>query len=74
MIWKSYKFGDKRYAIQPVDELVWHESSCIKACAIVGIPTLYYRHWKKLIGKVDDLKSTEEFVLHNTTCVACKLL
>ena len=36
------------------------------SCAFIGIPPLYYRCWKRLLTKVDNLNATEEFVAYST--------
>jgi hypothetical protein len=64
---KSYEIRDKRCTVQHVNELVAHRCSRRKACGIVGIPGIYYRRWKKLVAKVDDMNSAAEFTSQNTT-------
>ena len=53
--------------------LIGHGCSRQKACAIVGIPGLYYRRWKKLVAKVDDMNSAVEFMARNTTGSTCRI-
>ena len=63
---KSYEIKDKRNDVQRVDELVLTGFTCRNACLSLGIPLLYYSHWKKLIEKVDAINSGTEFVPYST--------
>ncbi len=61
----AYEIKDKRNVVQQVDELVSTRFTCCKAYLSLGIPLLYYSHWKKLIEKVDAINSSTGFVPYN---------
>ena len=71
---KSYELKDKRHIIHQIDGLVASGLfSCHKACAAVGIHPVYYSHWKKVVEKADELKSSTEFVSYNRRGNSCKI-
>ena len=70
---KSYDIKTKRIFVQTIEQLVSSGKSCRAACAYAGIPTLYYRRWKKLLTKVDDVNTTDEFVAYSTKGTARKI-
>ena len=63
---KSYDIKTKCVFVQTIDTLVSSGKSRRASCAFVGIPPLYYCHWKRLLTKVDDVNATEEFVTYST--------
>ena len=63
---KSYDIKTKRVLVQTINTLMSSGKSPHASCAFVGIPPLYYRCWKRLLTKVDDVNATEEFVAYST--------
>ena len=70
---KSYDIKTKRVFVQTIDTLVSSGKSHRTSCAFVGIPSLYYCHWKRLLTVVDDVNATEEFVAYSTKDTTCRL-
>ena len=63
---KSYDIKTKCYFVQTIDELITPGKSHHAACAYAGLVHLYYRRWKRMLTKVDDVNATEEFVAYGT--------
>jgi len=63
---KSYDIKTKLVFIQTIDTLIMSGRSHRASCAFVGIPPLYYRHWKRLLTKFEGVNATEEFVAYST--------
>jgi hypothetical protein len=72
-IWRSFEIKEKRIVVSQIDELVSSEWSRPKACALMGIPYMYFCHWNKLLVKIDGLNQSNEFVPYNTTGTAHRL-
>jgi hypothetical protein len=70
---KSYDIKTKWVFVQTIDTLVSSGKSRRASCAFVGIPPLYYRCWKRLLTKVDDVNATEEFVAYSTKGTTSRL-
>jgi hypothetical protein len=70
---KSYEFKEKRATVLKVNALVAGRFSHHKACRYVGIPTLYYRRWVKLLEKVDTISAGDSYVSNKLTATARKL-
>ena len=70
---KAYDIKTKHVFVQTIDTLISSGKSCRAACAYAGIPPLYYRHWRRLLAKIDDVNATEEFVAYSTKGTACKI-
>ena len=70
---KSYEIKTKRCFVQTIDELVSCGETLDAACAHVRITPLYYRRWKTLLTKVDNVNATDEFVAYNTKGTARKI-
>ena len=70
---RSYELKEKRFVVQQIDALISSGHSRCNACQILGIPPLYYRRWKRLVLKVHDVNSTDDFVSYNTKGTARKI-
>ena len=70
---KSYSLKEKREVVRTIDTLVGHGNSRRKACAVMGILPLYYRRWKRVISKVDDLEAEDSFCSFKTNGTARKI-
>jgi hypothetical protein len=70
---KSYSLKEKSEAVCTIDTLIGHGNSCRKACAIMAIRPLYYRRWKRVISKVDDLRVEDSFSSFKTNGTARKI-
>ena len=70
---ESYEIWDKHYTVLHVNKIVTRGYSCIKACAVLGILSVYYCRWKKLVANVHEMNTAVEFVPHNTTHNAHKM-
>jgi hypothetical protein len=70
---KFYNIKTKCYFVQTITELTASGKSLCPACAHVGLTPLYYRCWKRLLTKVDNVNATDEFAAYNTKGTAHKL-
>ena len=70
---KSYDIKTKRVFVQTIDTLVSSGNSRRASCAFVGIPPLYYHHWRRVLAKIDDVNAMEEFVAYSTKGTTCRL-
>ena len=70
---KSYSLKEKCEAVRTIDRLVGHGNSHRKACTAMGICPLYYRRWKRVISKVDDLETEDSFCSFKTNGTAQKI-
>ena len=53
----SFSIKDKRYFVHTIDIIVSTAVSRHQACACVGLPYLYYAHFKKMLQKVEAIDS-----------------
>jgi hypothetical protein len=58
---KFFSLKEKHKAVHTIDTLVSHGTSRRKACNAMGILPLYYRYWKQVVSKVDELKAEDVF-------------
>ena len=70
---KIYSLKEKRDAVHTINTLVGHGNSRRKASTAMGICPLYYRRWKRVISKVDDLKAVDSFCSFKTNGTARKI-
>ena len=63
---KSYDIKTDHVFVQTIDTLVSSGKSHHASCAFVGIPPLYYHHWRRVLAKIDDVNAAQEFVAYST--------
>ena len=60
---KSFSMKFKRYAVRYINNAVANKmANATAACDYLCIPHFYYKHWKKMFQKVDDLKEANDFI------------
>ncbi len=60
---KSFSLEFKRYAVRYIDNAVANKmASVTAACEYLCIPHFYYKCWKMMLQKVDDLKKANDFI------------
>jgi len=52
---RSFEIKEKRIVVSRINKLMSSGWSRCKACASMGIPYMYFCHWKKLLAKIDGL-------------------
>ena len=61
--WKSSSLEFKKYAVRYIDHAISKKLPTITvACEKLCIPHYYYQRWKKTLQKVDDIKTSPEFI------------
>ena len=60
---KSFLIKEKRDLVQGVELMMaQNKASCHQASSVIGVSQMYYIQFKKVIEKVDDLKSGDAFI------------
>jgi hypothetical protein len=56
---QSFKLKEKNDIVHSIDLLIKNGHGLIAACYILGIPSIYYHHWRKVIEKVGKLEDND---------------
>ena len=60
---KSFSLEFKRYAVRYIDNAVANKTASVTAtCEFLCIPHFYYKCWKTMLQKVDNLKKANDFI------------
>jgi hypothetical protein len=70
---RSYSLKEKRDVVCLIDLLVANGLLRMQACVALAIHHIYYRRWKKVITKVDELEKDDCFHAFNMNGLARKL-
>ena len=70
---RSYSINDKRESIQVIDTLVSIGISYREACSCVGLPHMYYTHFKKVVEKFETLEKSDVYIPYKMNGSARKI-
>jgi len=70
---RSFSIKDKRDFVHKIDIIISTGVSHRQACVRVGLPYLYYAHFKKARQKVEHLENRDVYVPFKTNGTACKI-
>ncbi len=73
LCWKPFSLKDKRDFIHAVDTIVATSISCRQVCYHLGLSSMYYTCFRKVIKRVDALENDAAFVLYKTNGNAWKI-
>jgi hypothetical protein len=61
----SFQLKEKHDFVCSVDALIKNGHSLVVACHCLGIPTVYYHRWRKVMETVGDLDEEDRFIPFN---------
>ena len=67
---RLFSIKEKHDIVCSIDLLVANGLSQMQACVALAIPCIYYRQWKKVLTKVDELEKDDCFHAFNTNGLA----
>ena len=70
---RSFSIKYKRHAINAINVLMLHGHTVSTASKELNIPHWYYRRWRKMVMKVDQLASADAIVPSKITGESCKV-
>ncbi len=70
---RSFSNQDKRDFVHTMDIIISNGVSRCQACACVGLPYLYYAHFKKVLQKVEALENSDVYIPFKTNGTVHKI-